>query len=265
MPRLIILPYKMGSNSARELQNVFSTHRAKRVRPDGNYRPFRNHIILNWGCSQPANWWPLLQNEDAQVINKPSAVEVASNKLLAFEKMKEAGVCIPEFTANSSTAIEWVNSGCIVVARKLLRGSEGRGIVIIENERGADDITEIETAPLYVKYIKKQSEYRIHIFDGEVIDVQEKKTRQGATDINYRVQSYNNGFIFAREGVDPPAQVLEEAKKAVAAVQLHFGAVDIIYNRHYGKAYILEINTSPGLCGQTIESYKNAILRFMEP
>lgn len=263
MPRLIIYPYNLGSNSARELQNVFATHRAKRVRPDGNYRPFRNHVILNLGNSVIPNWWAEAQRLGIRIINQPTAVEVASNKLLAFGTMKEAEVSIPEYTVDSTVAIEWVNSGCIVVARKLLRGSEGRGIVIIEKERGADNITTIESAPLYVKYIKKQAEYRIHIFDSEVIDVQEKKTRQDATDINYRVQSYNNGFIFAREGVTPPAQVLEEATKAVAALGLTYGACDLIFNSHYNKAYVLEINSAPGMCGQTIESYRTAILRFM--
>ena len=264
MSRLIIYPYKLGSNSARELQNIFATHRAKRVRPDGNYRPFRNHVILNLGSSTIPRWWAEAQRLGVRVLNQPSAVEVASNKLLAFEKMKEAEVSIPEFTVDRAVAITWINEGYIVVARTLLRGSEGRGIEIVEKERDADAITSIVAAPLYVKYIKKAAEYRIHIFDGRVIDVQEKKTRQGAENINYRIQSYNNGFIFAREGVEPPAQVLEEAKKAVVSLGLTFGACDLLYNRHYDKAYCIEVNTSPGMSGSTIDSYKNAILRFME-
>ena len=264
--RLIIYPYKLGSNSARELKDVFTSHRALRVRADGRYRPFRNHVILNWGSSTVPNWWGGIQNVAAQVINKPAAVEVASNKLLAFQKMLEGDVVIPEFTTSSSTAIEWVNSGCIVVARKLLRASEGRGIVIIEKERDAADITIIENAPLYVKYIKKQDEYRVHVFDGEVIDVQQKKKRMDIPneDINYKVRNMAGGFIFAREDIEPPEQVLAEAKKAVAALGLTFGAVDMLMNNHYNKAYVIEVNTSPGLTGSTIESYKNAILRFME-
>ena len=264
MPRLIILPYKMGSSSARELQNVFATHRAKRVRPDGNYRPYRNHVILNLGNSTIPNWWSEAQRLGVRVINQPSAVELASNKLAAFETMKESEVSIPEYTVDRQEATRWRNEGRVVVARTLLRGSEGRGIVICQREEGIEE-PPIVSAPLYVQYIKKQAEYRIHVFDGEVIDVQEKKTRQGAENINYQIQSYNNGFIFAREGVTPPVQVLEEAKKAVVSLGLCFGACDLVYNRHYNKAYVLEINTAPGMSGSTILSYKNAILRFMEP
>ena len=264
MTRLIIYPYRLGSNSARELKDAFVSHRALRVKADGRYRPFRNHVILNWGSSIIPNWWGGLQNAVTQVINQPAAVEAASNKLSAFQKMKEAEVSIPEFTTSREVALGWVNEGKIVVARKLLRGSEGRGIVIIEKEAGVDRVDTIEHAPLYVQYVKKAAEYRIHVFDGRVIDIQEKKTRQGAEDVNYRIQSYNNGFIFARDNVNPPAQVLEEAKKAVASLGLTFGACDLAYNRHYDRAYTLEVNTSPGLSGSTIESYKNAILRFME-
>ena len=271
MSRLIIYPYNLGSNSARELQNVFATHRAKRVRPDGNYRPYRNHVILNWGCSRPANWWPLLQNESTQVINKPSAVEVASNKLLAFEKMKEAEVSIPEFTTSQEVALGWVNEGNIVVARKLVRGSEGRGIEIVERERDADAITSIVAAPLYVKYVKKEREFRIHCCkdrsgEMQVIDIQQKKKRREIPndEVNYRTRNYRFGWIFARSDIEVPEQVLLEAKKAVEALGLTFGATDVLMNTHYNKAYVVEVNTSPALQGQTLESYKNAILRLME-
>ena len=37
---------------------------------------------------------------------------------------------------------------------------------------------------------------------------------------------------------------------------LDFGAVDVIWNEHESKAYVLEINTAPGLEGSTVEDYK---------
>ncbi len=265
--RLIILPYKLGSNSARELQNVFATHRAKRVRPDGNYRPFRNHVILNWGCSDEAAWWPLLQNPNAQVINQPSAVRVASNKLLAFQSMLEGDVNIPKFTADRQVAIGWVNEGKAVVARKLLRGCEGRGIVIIKKEDGAANITTIEPAPLYVQYVKKQTEFRVHVFRDrhgvlQVIDAQQKKKRQEVAneDVNYQVRNARFGWVFCREGIVVPEQVKEQAKKAVDALGLDFSGVDVLYNTHYSIAYVVEANTAVGLEGTSIESYRRAIL-----
>ena len=265
--RLIIYPYKLGSNSARELKDVFASHRALRVKADGRYSPFRNHVILNWGSSTIPNWWGGLQNAATQVINQPAAVEVASNKLLAFQKMLEGDVVIPEFTADREVAIEWVNEGKMVVARTLLRGSEGRGIEIIERERDAAAITSIVAAPLYVEYIKKTTEYRIHVFKDregmyQVIDMQQKKKRQEVPneEVNYQVRNGRFGWVFCREGIDPHTQVLEQAKKAVASLGLDFGACDLIWNRHHGKAYVIEVNTACGLEGTTIASYREAIL-----
>jgi D-alanine-D-alanine ligase-like ATP-grasp enzyme len=39
---------------------------------------------------------------------------------------------------------------------------------------------------------------------------------------------------------------------------LDFGAIDIIYNESRDQAYVLEVNTAPGLTGQTIQSYADA-------
>ena len=266
--RLIIYPYKLGSNSARELKDAFATsHRALRVKPDGRYRPFRNHVILNWGNSTTPNWWGGLQNAATQVINQPAAVEVASNKLLAFQKMLEGDVVIPEFTADREVAIGWVNEGKMVVARKLLRGCEGRGIVIINKEEGDANITTIEPAPLYVQYVKKQTEFRVHVFRDrhgvlQVIDAQQKKKRQEVPneDVNYQVRNARFGWVFCREGIVVPEQVKEQAKKAVDALGLDFAGVDVLYNTHYSKAYVVEANTAVGLEGTSIESYRRAIL-----
>ena len=265
MTRLIILPYKLGSRSAKALHDVFTSHRALRVRPDGRYAPYRNHVVLNLGNSVIPNWWAEAQRLGIRIINQPSAVEVASNKLLAFEAMKEGEVSIPEYTTDRGVALGWVNDNKIVVARKLLRGSEGRGIVIIKKEDGVDRVDTIEPAPLYVQYVKKEREFRVHVFAGEVIDVQEKKKRREVPneEVNYQVRNMINGWVFTRQDVNPPAQVLEEAKKAVEALGLTFGATDILMNSHYNKAYVVEVNCAPGLQGSSIESYKNAILRFM--
>ena len=61
--------------------------------------------------------------------------------------------------------------------------------------------------------------------------------------------------------------IKEEAKnaaiKAVEALDLDFGAVDIIETRQ-GEIFVLEVNTAPGLEGKTVESYGNAILNFIK-
>ena len=43
------------------------------------------------------------------------------------------------------------------------------------------------------------------------------------------------------------------------SIGLDFGAVDVIYNGHSNRAYVLEINTAPGLTGTTLDNYAAAL------
>lgn len=143
--------------------------------------------------------------------------------------------------------------GEIVFARTNLSGHSGAGIVIAENPN------QLVAAPLYVKYVKKLQEFRVHVAFGRVIDVQEKRRSSAATDINSRIRSHDNGWVFCRDNIRQPTGLGEIAVQAAAAVGLDFGAVDIIYNQRQNQLYVLEINTAPGLEGQTVLSYGNAI------
>lgn len=68
------------------------------------------------------------------------------------------------------------------------------------------------------------------------------------------MRNHANGFIFAHEGVDIPDDVKELAVGAVAALDLDFGAVDLIQTK-MGKWYVLEVNTACGLAGTTLKKY----------
>lgn len=127
-----------------------------------------------------------------------------------------------------------------------------------------DSLEEVN-APLYVKYIKKTQEYRIHVFNGSVIDVQRKMRRTDTPDaeVNWQVRNHCNGFIFGREGVELPDVALNMSKDSVSALGLDFGAVDLIYNAHEDKYYVLEVNTACGLTGTTLEVYTNALQEYL--
>lgn len=252
--RPIIYPYKMGSRSAKALAEELKRrgHRALRVRPDGRYKPYRNHLIINWGMSAAPNWSGLYVMRG---LNDPSNITVASNKLYAFDILKAAGVSIPEYTTDKEVANEWRRNGEVVVARTILNGHSGRGIVLCDGNQA------IVPAPLYVKYIKKQDEYRVHVFNGKVIDVQQKRRSLDVPDerVNWQIRNHANGFIFARDNCNPDGSVLSNAIAAIDALSLDFGAVDIIWNAHSREAFVLEVNTAPGLEGTTLTKYADAV------
>lgn len=244
--RYRVLPYRQGSRAAKSLATALG---GKVLKLEGSkFKVRHDDVIINWG-STDTEIQPYLH----PIINPPSAIIHASNKKNFFLAMQES--CpdvIPRFWTSSQ---DIPDDAFPVVCRTVLAGHSGDGIVI------ADSRGELVSAPLYVEYKKKQDEYRIHVglaFGGvRVIAVQRKARRNGFENPNWQVRNHQNGFVYVREGVNPPEQVIEYAKRSLLATGLDFGAVDVIYNQKENRAYVLEINTAPGLEGQTVTDYAN--------
>lgn len=246
--RPIIYPYKLGSRSARVLRNNLRNQRCKIVRENGNYRPYRNHLVINWGNPRLPEWFRPI----GHVLNRPDRVAVASNKLETFRTLYEAGIPCPDFVVNQEDIPEdWQ----LIIARTHLRGSSGLGISLINREEG-------ETLPralVYTRYEKKRHEFRVHVFNGEIIDIQQKRKRREFEDVDYKIRNHERGWVFCRQEVDLPNACAVEALRAIQVLHLTFGAVDIGWNEHYQRPTVYEINTAPGLEGSTVDNYVNAI------
>ena len=254
---MFILPYKAGSASAKVLSVELD---AKRIKLEGSkFKGSPNKTVINWGASEVSD-----EVAKCNIINPPSIVAVASNKLKFFKAVQQFNDAIyeededfsdvvefPMFTASKRTALSWVRAGKIVVERHKLTGNSGEGIRLVEAE---DDLT---NAPLYVMYIPKKQEYRVHVANGMVVDLQRKARRRDVADedINWQIRNHDNGFIFQRNDLVVPPSVERQAVNACKAVGLDFGAVDIVFNDKQQRAYVLEINTAPGLTGSTLEGY----------
>lgn len=243
--RVRVLPYKQGSKGAKALATALGGKVLKLV--DSKFKSRASDIIINWGSSSshpclhgPMNVLiPTLVNDWEDVGN-------ATNKLEFFHAMDGSNLT-PEFWTKKEDISD---EAFPIVCRTTLTGHSGAGIVI------ADAISDLVNAPLYTRYVKKQHEYRIHVGrGGELIGVQQKKRRLDHDNPNWKVRNHANGFIYAREGVNPPAKVISAAKETLEILDIDFGAVDVIWNESQSKAYVLEINTAPGLEGSTVDDY----------
>lgn len=195
----------------------------------------------------------------SSVVNPFAAVAVAGNKLDTFNRLKDVdGIRIPTFTTDRAVAESWLGDGVGVVCRTKLRGHSGDGIVL------ATKADAVVGAPLYVQYVKKQKEFRVHVVFGEVIDVQEKRKRSDLPEdftANFQVRNHHTGWVYCRENVQEPTGLREMAQATVARLGLDFGAVDLIWNEKRNEVYVLEVNTAPGLEGTTVENYAAAFTR----
>lgn len=250
MKRIRIYPYKLYSESARALATALDT---LCVKPDGRYRPRENDLIVNWGNSKFPSWW---NGSVGLFLNNPYVVKNAVNKLTTLQLLQRNGVSTPEWTTSFSQAQEWIDQGETVVERHNLTGSKGNGIRIVN----ADSFDDVSMAPLYTKLIGRAREYRVHVFDGQVIDLQQKKRREG-NDSDGTIKNLDNGWVFVRDDITPtPRSMFDTAVRAVQALGLDFGGVDVLVKD--GQCYVLEINCAVGLEGSTINSYTNAIKRY---
>lgn len=245
--RYRVLPYRQGSGSAKALAEALGGRVLKLT--GGVFKPRPEDLVINWGF---VGSFPRLI--ETRVLNSPSRIKTASNKLSFFNAMVTAGLAdlIPPFWTRQE---DIPDDAFPVVCRTVLAGHSGDGIVLSLDRNG------LVPASLYVGYVKKKDEYRVHVGKSgeefEVIALQRKARRLETPDeeVNWQVRNHHNGFVFVRQDVAAPPAVITAAKLALEASGLDFGAVDVIWNDKKERAYVLEINTAPGLEGQTVVDY----------
>lgn len=249
--RVRVLPYKIGSQSAKLIAQGLGALRCNPLRT--SFRPRIGDVLINWGCSYNPFPYPIT------MLNKYSAVAIASNKIKALAWMDREGVSIIPFTQDKEQAIQWIEEGSYIYERHTLHGHGGSGIRVVHS---VDDLTVGTSVQLYTKGIPIRREYRVHVFDGKVIEHVQKRRRLDANPntVSDYVRNHTQGWVFVKNGFDYLPEVEEQAINAVQALGLDFGAVDVITEKHTGNVYVLEVNTACGFDpnGSTLQKYITA-------
>lgn len=246
---LFIYSHNENSEGAKLLARELTAKRIKHEK--SSFIGSSDKTVINWGAQKVPN-----QVLKCKIINDPGNIARNSNKLKFFQSMdQDGGPRIPPYTDDPEVAQEWWEDDIRVVSRTILNGSSGDGIFISTDE------VEPKSAPLYTQYIKKKDEYRVHIVNGEIIDFQRKALRPGVgvgDGQRWLVRNLMNGFIYVRGQVELPEDVKTQSLKSYALSGLDFGAFDVIWNDKQKQAYVLEVNTAPGLIGTTLTKYAEA-------
>lgn len=249
--RVIIIPYKMGSASAKALKEglVAEGIRCFRKKVTDIFIPKRTDLIVYYGGVDRLHY------QEHCTINANR--EVAQNKLSAFNAFQDAGLSTVPWTTDKNVALTWD----LIVLRSTLTGHSGQGITLHDKNDGGGEF--LQDAPLYTQYVKKTYECRVHVFNGKVIDAQVKRKVRDAEAVDTKIRNIHTGWVYCREDFVLDERAKELAVAACAATSLDFGAVDIIYNQHHDKFYLLEVNTAPGLTGTTLINYISEIKKCL--
>lgn len=173
----------------------------------------------------------------SDAINRPEAIALAVNKRHALLALEEAGVPIP----NLSTDFPCVG--------RPDNHRAGKRFYLCRNQAELNRAIR-KGATHFLEYIEGGREFRVHIAFGKSIKLAEK----------IGGGNYHRGAYFAYPDFPHKLSLRRVAKRAVGALGLDFGAVDIIYKNH--RYYVLEVNTAPCLttASDTLDRYVRALM-----
>lgn len=186
------------------------------------------------------------------------------DKLQQLERLKAGGVLTPYFIAAHDHDVEGgaAEMRNVYLARKL-RHQGGKDIMpVLQFEDFA--ARRAAGADFFTRYVPSSREFRCWIYRKRHLGSYEKLLKHPQ---RYRKigRNYDNGFAFELLREDQiPRQAVEEASKAVDALALDFGAVDILLGKD-GHYYVLEVNSAPGVEGedrQVIRALAQKIARW---
>lgn len=220
--------------------------------------PEENDLVIRWGSPRMAH----LDELAKATLNRSRVLNTILNKRIAHQMMLEAKVNVPMFwTSYDATRVGSQDLGCDYLRRRL-HHTQGKDIIRL---KPTDRLPRERRSGYYVQCLNKTAEYRFHIFQDKCIGLAQKVRKEGEHS-NDLIWNFETGwdlvYIDVRERerqVENYQTLRAEAVKAVKALGLDFGAVDLIVAD--GKPFILEANTAPKL--HDTKRYSRAMAKWV--
>lgn len=189
-------------------------------------------FLVNWTGA-------IAEHPDFLVLNEKSR----TNKLSQLIQLDLKGVSIPKYS---------------LIPRD---GWLPRSIM---HQQGRDFTHPPAMPEFWVERILAEDEWRLHFFrtsKGNLRLLRSGIKLPKKKPFHPWVRSHRLGWKISYTG-GAPLQVVEEGRKAMDALDLDFGAVDILfqptpYISREGNVWVLEVNTCPGLDSGTLQMYIN--------
>ncbi len=247
-------------------------------------------IVIGWGCKtdKPTNMGTSV------VLNHPDKIRLNRNKFETLKVLEKAGVAVAPFVSADAAIAEHGKGGSainlpLVGRKKFHQGGKGFWTCLTETQlKKAIN----QGAEYFQNFLDIKTEYRLHVFQGKVINMQKKVERANMSEafidqhgeritnvaakngkkldkdtMDYVlgnlgkrqerpdeiIKSNTRGWKFSQ--ITKAKQELKDvAIKAVKAIGLDFGAVDCCETAD-GEFCVIEVNTGPGLKGTPFDAY----------
>ena len=183
------------------------------------------------------------------IVNNSQPIARSRDKLRAMQLLARAGVDIPKTVmarhpSQIHRALEMVGGPPAIL--KLVRGTQGIGVMLAETEQMAEQVVEtlwsLGMTVLVQEFVEESEgrDIRVIVVGSRVVAAMRRQARLG----EFRSNVHRGGTGTA---VDLPAAHLRAALRATRAMHLEVAGVDLLESR--GGPKVLEVNSSPGFEG----------------
>lgn len=183
------------------------------------------------------------------IVNNAPAIARARDKLRALQLLARAGVDIPRTVmarhpSQVPRALEIVGGPPAIL--KLVRGTQGIGVILAETEQTAQQVMEtlwsLGMTVLVQEFIEESEgrDVRVIVVGPRAVAAMRRQARVG----EFRSNVHRGGAAVA---LDLPEAFAQAAVRACRALRLQVAGVDLLESKHGPK--VLEVNSSPGLEG----------------
>ena len=231
--------------------------------------------IYRMGSATPT--YMITKRHDYIEINKPEACARSNDK----REMKK------RFTRSNIPCAEWfmvkkgdrdlekinhyLNKWETLIAKKY-NSSKGDGIYLIKSIDDAKQIAENDNIEKYIfeRYYTYKREYRIHVTKNGYFHASRKMLKEDAKE---RWHRHGMNSVYIKEDnpmFDKPKswdKIITACVNALKCMELDIAAFDVkVQGNEWDdpKFIVLESNSAPALGVETIEKYKNQILKLIE-
>lgn len=223
-----------------------------KINYEGKRLPIPDAIIPRIGASRTFYGTAMVRHFEMMDVFSTSgslAIKRSRDKLRSLQILSKNGVDMPKtvFASNKSSAKDVIAlSGGAPLVLKILEGTQGVGVVLVDSEKAAKSVLDafygMDVNLLVQEYIEEAggADIRAFVVNGEVVGAMRRQGAEG----DFRSNLHQGGKAVAHK--------LTRKEKATAlAAAKHMGlgicGVDMIPSKR--GPLVMEVNSSPGLEG----------------
>ena len=213
--------------------------------------PEYDAVLPRFGSSSTEMGCRVLQHFESRqikVLNRSEAFRLARDKWQSLQKLLANNIPVPmsSFAGSEVSNTELLALHQYPLVVKTLSGSQGVGVILIENQRSGQSVLDTlkqANLPVLTQHFiaeAKGQDIRAFVIGNQVVAAMQRQSSEG----EFRANLHQGG---SAEKI-----VLSEAEKQIAlnaakVIGLDIAGVDLLRSHH--GTMILEVNASPGLEG----------------